>query len=255
MLKRPQLKYHPGGHPVLSKEDIDAYAMQFLKAYFASNVCNPSKLSATELLELVREQDGVTYTINDLGHESLRKLLGRIYPTKKHILLDTCLTQDRVISFPFVAAHEVAHWLLHRDCDITAIRAQESFPDDHDETEKIDTFEITWTSLQRIEWQANKLAAAFLIPKKAAIHAIYALQTEFGINTRKGIIYKNASPAGSIETYAQIEKVAATFGVSNTVTRIRLKDLGLYHEQSPNMQRPDRTARNPFSSVDDMPKL
>lgn len=249
MLKRPSLSYHHNGHPVLSRSQIDLFATEFLAAYFPSNNIHPSRLSANDLFDLVERHDGVTHAIDDLGHDSLLKILGRIFLAKKHIILDSSLIGDRAISLPFVAAHEVAHWLLHRDCDIAAIRSNENLPDDDEETEQIDASLTTWTSLEWIEWQANKLAAALLIPTRAAINAIYALQGDMAINTRKGIIYKNSGVQGSIETHAQIIKIAALFGVSNTVARIRLKDLGLYHEQVPSKQQPDRMPQNPFSSI------
>jgi Zn-dependent peptidase ImmA (M78 family) len=244
MLKRPHLDYHPNGHPVLSRQQIDAYAVQFLTAYFPNNLRNPSILSPVALLTKAHDEDGLNTTILDLGHESMKKRLGRIIPAKKLIILDPCLHEERHISLPFVVAHEVAHWLLHRDCKIAAIRAGESFPDDDEQTEQIDAADIGWTSLQWIEWQANKLAAALLIPKEPAIQAIYSLETELGINTQKGIIYENPTPGSRIETYTLLDRIAALFGVSKTVTRIRLTDLQLFQKQKPNTPRPRLSMEN-----------
>lgn len=203
-------------------------------------------LRSDELLALVNNEDGVKNSIQDLGYQDVRKRLGRMYLKEKEIVLDTCLFAERKVSLPFVTAHEFAHWVLHRDCAIAAIRAKKSFPEDG--TEEAEFSNLRWTSLQWIEWQASKLVAAMLIPKAAAIIAIWTVQSELAINTRKGLLYENSNLSGRVETMAQLSRVSEMFGVSKTVAKIRLRDIGLYHQQTPSEIRTNRSARNPFGT-------
>ena len=248
MLRRPNLQYHPSGHPILSARAIEEYAEGFLAEYFPSHLPGPSPLRAAALISLVGDQDGVRTADDDLGLEGLRKCLGRMYLKRKLIVLDRVLFAERQISLPFVMAHEFAHWLLHRDCEIAAIKLQEKFPDDSDEAENPDKLDSGWTSLQFIEWQASKFAAALLIPKMAAIRAIYSVQTDLSIPLRKGVIYENTTAGGRAESEQQLELVAKIFEVSKTVTRIRLADLSLYHQQTPK-SRPASGPGNHFSQL------
>lgn len=146
-------------------------------------------------------------------------------------------------------AHEVAHWLLHRDCDISAIKEREQFPDDDDETEDIDKSVQGWTALQWLEWQASKLAGALLIPRLAAHNTLVGLQKEMGFSqNRLGAIFENSSTEGRAESAEQIEVIAKLFDVSKTVTRIRLSNLGIYKKQDAEPSRVGK-AHNPFKSM------
>lgn len=249
MLTRPNLRYLSDGHPILSQREIEAYAETLLKTHFPSRLAVPKPLTAAELMTLVRDQDGVVTERDDLGSEGHRKRLGRMYLKRKIIVLDHVLFGERQISLPFVMAHEVSHWLLHRDCNITAIKEREQFPDDDDETEDIDKSLQGWTALQWLEWQASKLAGALLIPRLAAHLTLVGLQKDMGFSeSRLGVIYENSSAEGRAESAEQIEWVAKLFDVSKTVTRIRLSNLGLYRKQDGEPSRVGK-AHNPFGSL------
>lgn len=248
MLPRPTLRYHPDGHPVLSHREIENYAEALLKDHFPARLTVPSPLTAPDLITLVHDQDGVTVERAELGSDGIRKRLGRMYLKRKHIVLDDILFTERQISLPFVTAHEVAHWLLHRDCSITSIKEREQFPDDGEDAEEIDKSVLGWSALHWLEWQASKLAGALLIPRAAAHNTIIGLQNNMGIALNRGIIFQNPTPESRAESEEQIEWVAKLFDVSKTVTRIRLADLGMYQRQVDEPVRIGR-AHNPFASV------
>ncbi len=249
MLTRPNLRYLPDGHPILSQREIEDYAETLLEAHFPLRLAMPMPLKAGDLMTLVNDQDGVVTTRDDLGSKGHRKRLGRMYLKRKTVVLDHVLFGERQISLPFVMAHEVAHWLLHRDCDITAIKEREQFPDDDDETEDIDKSAQGWTALQWLEWQASKLAGALLIPRLAAHNTLVGLQKDMGFSqNRLGAIFENSSTEGRAESAEQIEWIAKLFDVSKTVTRIRLSNLGMYKKQDGEPCRVGK-AHNPFSSL------
>lgn len=249
MLLRPNLRYLPDGHPILSQREIEVYAETLLKAHFPSRLAVPNPLKAGDLITLIYDQDGVVTERDDLGSEGVRKRLGRMYLKRKIIVLDHVLFGERQISLPFVMAHEVAHWLLHRDCDITAIKEREQFPDDDDETEDLDKSVQGWSALQWLEWQASKLAGALLIPRLAVRNTLVSVQKEMGFSqNRLGVIYENSSTEGRAESLEQIERIAKLFDVSKTVTRIRLSTLGMYRKQDSDPNRMGK-AHNPFNSL------
>ncbi len=248
MLPRPKLEYHPDGHPVLSRGEIESHAETLLKLHFPDNLIVPTPLKAVDLIKLIEREDGVTMEVKDLGSESRRKRLGRMYLKKKIIVLDQVLFGERQVSLPFVMAHEFAHWLLHRDCSITAIKDREQFPDDGDESEGIDKFILGWSATDWLEWQASKLAACLLMPKVATQNTLAGVQREMDIPVRRGIIYENLTPQGRAESDEQITWVAKLFDVSKTVARIRLADLGMYEQQEKKIERVGK-AHNPFTSI------
>jgi Zn-dependent peptidase ImmA (M78 family) len=247
MISRPKLSYHPDGHPVLSRAQIDDYAEALLSAHFPDQLCKPSPINPAELITLAHDSDGVTTIPQDLGHDGGRKRLGRTYLKRKVIALDLVLFQERQVSLPFVMAHELGHWLLHRDCPVNSIKQQEQLPDDNEDIETFEEPDLIWTPLRWLEWQANTFAAALLVPRKAAIRAIWSVQSDLGIATQKGIVYENATPMGQCETEDQLDRIAKLFNISKTLTRIRLRKLNLYQRQKDEPLRRG-TAHNPFSS-------
>ena len=141
----------------------------------------------------------------------------------------------------FTLMHECAHQLLHQPYfqkkaaagDRTAVAY--SVQRDGDQT--LLEEQKTWTDYERIEWQANYLASALLMPEKR-------------INTvleKKG--YKDAYfeqvMAGYSETSAYhqlINRLANAFRVSAPVARIRLEKRGFEH--LPDLRKPKP---NPWS--------
>lgn len=232
MILRPGLRYHPRGHPVLSRRDLDKYADEFTLKYFPERRITPSFQNSGGLLKLLKDEDDVACIFSDLGTYNGGKILGQIQPKRKVVSLDESLLDNRQISFPFVAAHEFAHWVLHRDCDLIKIRASDSFPSDDEQTETRPAPKNTRPSMDWIEWQANYLAASILIPPIAAVNCIIDIHTnELPTNRQIRRIYKNLNQPAEAEHALSL--VAQRFGVSKTVMRIRLKAIGLYEEQKP----------------------
>ena len=107
-------------------------------------------------------------------------------------LLETSKLHGR---YRFTLAHELAHWILHKEL-FTGTNAAAS----HCASESNDDL---------IEWQANYLAQAILMPAGQVKRGFYPLRMQ-GKNTT-----------------AIVGLLATTFGVSKQAMEIRLDDLGL----------------------------
>jgi hypothetical protein len=196
-------------------------------------------LPPAEVLELLNREDGVMTQRQDLGWVGAKKRLGRMYLKRKIVVLDDVLFGERQISLPFVVCHELGHWLLHRECNISAMKERELFPEDDEYAEEFSSsVDPAWSSLDFIEWQASTFAAAVLLPFAAACAAILEVQEQLGIAMLKGVIYENVTPEGKALADQQVKAVAERFDVSQMATRIRLKNCKLYHEQAPQLRRP-----------------
>lgn len=232
MFPKATIELHPAGHPVLSHPYLDKFALVFLRRYFEKHVQRPTVLSANDLIEVAKREEGLKFEFTDLGSLDGRKRLGSTYLKGRLILLDNCLLDTRRVSLPFVTAHEIAHWILHRGCAIKDLRNKDAMPDDDVSMDNPPVPVFERTPLQWIEWQASALAAAILIPEEAAKLAVRAAhRSQFQTRRQNGLIYNNGSPSAVLEADVKLGLVAEMFGVSKTVTRIRLKHLELYEEQ------------------------
>lgn len=108
-------------------------------------------------------------------------------------LLDSPMLYGR---FRFTLAHELAHWILHKQLFTgTGVAAA--------------TYELDGYSDNSVEWQANYLGKAILMPNGQVKRGFYQARSE------------NRTTAGIVSSLAE------TFAVSRQAMEIRLKELGL----------------------------
>lgn len=147
------------------------------------------------------------------------KIIGAFNPVKKIILVDASLSSDES-KFNFTLAHEYGHLALHRNIKLIYE------PDD--EKSGSDTLalkEKCRTDGDWMEWQANRYAAALLLPKTMLEQKLARVQLEMGIS-RVGHIIINQHPS-SYSDYTQIVATLSDyFKISMTAVRIRLQNLG-----------------------------
>ena len=74
-----------------------------------------------------------------------------------------------------------------------------------------------WTPMERMEWQANRMASALLMPRSAVYKVAHSLPREKGID----------------HDIAAILAVSDTFNVSNEAAQYRLLDFGLINSTAP----------------------
>lgn len=115
------------------------------------------------------------------------------------ILIEADLVDDitQYGRYRFTLAHELGHWLLHKEMFLKTGQAAAMYDEENDE--------------HSIEWQANFVAKAILMPKGLVKKALYEVQSQ-GIHPRH-----------------QIDYMAALFEVSKEAMSYRLKDFGILY--------------------------
>jgi Zn-dependent peptidase ImmA (M78 family) len=105
------------------------------------------------------------------------------------------------------------------------------------------------TDRQWIEWQANKFAAALLLPRPILKRTLVAIQNILEV-PNPGHIYVDDQPANLRDFDATIAQLSAHLGASKTMVRIRLTDLDLLTDARPQSQDPvQKTLRSLIQSV------
>ncbi|MDB5231046.1 MAG: hypothetical protein JWN76_1851 [Chitinophagaceae bacterium] len=205
----------------LSGETIDERAtkllMHFKENYFQFIRPTYVRDIATFLHEKHKIEFDFTATLG-FGADG-GKIIGAFNPVKKIILIDASLSSDES-KFNFTLAHEFGHLSLHRN--IKLIYEPE---DDKNGSDTLALKEKCRTDGDWMEWQANRYAAALLLPKTMLEQKLARIQVDMGIS-RLGHIIINQHPS-SYSDYSQIvASLSDYFKVSITAVQIRLKNLG-----------------------------
>lgn len=130
----------------------------------------------------------------------------------------------------FTLAHEFAHWNCHLPyhiggkgcCDMRRTSGLVAC-----RTENIEQYRLRGTKIQHqdeywLEWQADRLAAAILMPKKTFIEVCQKVMWTYGI--RRGYLQRETDKHIASKI---IKDVADMFDVSFRATQIRMINLGL----------------------------
>lgn len=228
------------GMYVLSKKDIEEIATDVLTEYMPFTLQDPLAVDIEHLSEeclfLTIKNRYITHDGNILGvtafddvfMDCLDKTMrpSKAYMDTGTVLLDSSLMRrNQGPRRRFTLSHEASHWILHRSyhsptnkeyafrqsryiaCRSTNIgQTKHNLNSDHD-----------WE-----EWQADKLAAALLMPYKPFKY--YAGQVLRSIGESYFVdgtgVYARICGDG-------ITQIAEKFNVSKSAVRIRLKEMGL----------------------------
>lgn len=133
------------------------------------------------------------------------------------VIIDNSLLNDnQEHRYRFTAGHEAAHGILHPGYFAYNPDQLSMFGDDYvpmvqcrvDFTKGVKKPVTRWTDKDWMEWQANRLASAILMPKSMVLRVAHEAEDR-----------RSSANAG-------LEAVVATFNVSNEAAAIRLKELG-----------------------------
>ena len=236
-------KYRQKGNGlyILSKNEIDEIAMDILTSHAPYAVKFPQSVDITQLAT-----EGFYL---DISHRYLRpdgKLLGMIalldvkdcklidldYQelsidlSAGSVLIDTSLIDSMFNGrHRFTEAHELAHWILHRSfvdpnnrqyeyrkANIPLIACRE----ENIEQNRKHTYK--WDDLDWMEWQADNLAAAILMPKEMFIEAFKSAMLDHGFGIQNYLIKdKDITRSKSV-----IKELSNVFQVSNRAIQLRL---------------------------------
>ncbi|QSX09565.1 ImmA/IrrE family metallo-endopeptidase [Alkalibacter rhizosphaerae] len=226
--------------PVLSKKDMDVEATKFLKRYCPEALERPMPVPVEEIAELKMNLD-IDYVNIDEACETLGMMifsdgLVEIYDRKreKYVLRTykkgTLLVESDIGAKRnrgrerFTITHEMVHWHIHQfrfyllgliDPSLAkACRCPQ------------ERVHFLQTPEDWMEWQADNLAAAILMPAAMFRRKAAELFGKYRVGTRVNkYMWMGFSP-GYINTLV-IEELANTFQVSKQAAEIRVQTLGV----------------------------
>ncbi|NMA55372.1 MAG: ImmA/IrrE family metallo-endopeptidase [Firmicutes bacterium] len=239
------------GIPILSRNEIETIAQSILTDYKPGIEIEPAAVDIEHLAEAYFD---LQMDYQDLSHN--RSILGMtvfadcsvpVYDGKKDeakhiwvqegtILIDNSLLKDDQIQRGrFTVGHEVGHWVLH-GCYYAPHRGQlpvlTNWKQPVVRCRRADIgFQrrILKTDDDWLEWQADSLSSALLMPKDAFIRAALNKFKEVGLATEYYVRGADADLDIWLDFLAR--KLAHLFEVSVQATRIRLENLGLIREK------------------------
>ncbi len=233
----------PNGMYCLRNGDFDAIASMVLGEYLPEALKKPQPVDIDYLIDecfyLEVKKAHITLDGHILGmmvfEDTKWKYYDRLYrPVVEELkestmMIDLSLSGDKNLPRErFTKAHETSHWICHRSLHSydklpfefrrsSAIACRNESIERYRYSEEFKRSESDWE-----EWQADRLAAALLMPKEPFINVSKAVIDNCGI--RNGVLVKGYNIEASKRAISIISKF---FIVSFKATQIRLSQLGL----------------------------
>ena len=227
----------------LKNGDFDAIASMVLNEYLPKSLKNPQPVDIDYLIEECLYLDVKKVHITLEGHilgmmvfgDTKLKYYDSLYrPVVEELkestmMIDLSLDGDNNLPRErFTKAHETGHWICHRSLHsldklpyefrrASAIACRDTNIERYRYNEELRRSESDWE-----EWQADRFAAALLMPKDPFIKVATAIIRNCGI--RSGVLVKGYDVEAS---KTAISKIASFFMVSRKAAQIRMKQLGL----------------------------
>lgn len=144
--------------PYLTREEIEQKAALLIIDYCEKN---PDKIIPPIPVEsIIEKYFNLSLEVDDLKSIlNMGDVLGATYIDQKRVIIDESIQNEG--RFNFTCAHELGHWVLHRNC----FKKKEQH---HNKRKNIDDTIVCRSSAknERIELQANYFAASLLMPVK-----------------------------------------------------------------------------------------
>lgn len=226
--------------PIIKKGDIDIEATKFLKRYCPEALEKPMPVPVEDIAELKMDLE-IDYVNIDKGCDTLGMMIFsdgsvELYDKETNDYIRRCYRKGTMLierdlsevgnrgRERFTIAHEIVHWdkhqlrfmaLSYKDKDLArACRCPQ------EKAYKPKTPE-DW-----MEWQADNLAAAILMPAEMFIQRVKEIRTCYSIGEKINDIMWLGFPPEIIRDYI-IDSLASTFQVSRKAAEIRLNTLGI----------------------------
>lgn len=215
--------------PVISKKDLDRIASQIIRLFY------PRAMDYAVPMSIWRVTRELGLNVQDVCFDEDGDVLGKIFfedaytiikdqatgimsiipVTKGTIFVNTLpgkITDSRIRNNTII--HECVHWLLHRPAFLLAKLWNREYNAVACRRPTSGTASRQWTSLDRMEWQANALAPRVLMPDWA---------THF-IADNWLHRYNRLSP--NLRMERTIDRLSQHFDVSRQLAKIRMTELG-----------------------------
>lgn len=247
------------GVPILNISQVEEIAESFLARFDKECLTIPKATPVLEIANSLQSMGLVTFVYDkDLGiSQTGKKYLGRFHIPSRTIYVDRALVPHDP-RLKFTVAHEIAHFVLHSDIKPQAINptSEEKDVDIEDSTEHIimnrlvsgDTRE--WGPRSWIEWQANRFAASFIMPRVPVLDAVIKKQKEFNISQNLGKINENQIVGGELEAITGYIK--NIFDVSKESALVRLIETGIIEDRCEMITQRRQTVDEPEHKLEPM---
>ncbi|EAD5361691.1 hypothetical protein K8A91_08685 [Listeria monocytogenes] len=208
--------------PIISKDDVDFEAEQFLRQYLPDALMTPQFIDPL----YIAERMGLNIVYHEISDDC--SIFGQIFfhdtaingkeIKARTILIDPRITEERGIGgLNNTIIHECLHWHKHR-LAFELVRLYH--PDLSNITTSVDEFkEIVTSNMTPTDWmelQARVITPKILMPRKMVAQEIEMKQREL---SAQGVSDLDA-------TKLKIEYLAGYFGVSILSAKIRMVELG-----------------------------
>lgn len=233
MDNKSQSHQNPNEIPFRSPDYIESKAEEVIEHFAPEVLRKPGQTP----LGLVASETSRRYKVTidfslELGETSPgNRILGAFRFHPPTIRVDSSLVgTDR---FPFVFAHEYGHFVLHRNLVVKA-----SGYSDVDIADTQHDF-ITGkkkmvTPRDRLEWQANRFAAALIMPRATVRNAVISVQNSLQIIRRPGIVYVENDKNSLLDFHKILAGLAFIYKVTTTNMEYRLNDLKILDDHRDN---------------------
>lgn len=208
--------------PYLSADDIEAKAEEVIRVFAPSVLTEPQPTPLIDFMEFMRTEYKVVYDFEqDLGRTTYgTKILGMFSRSPLGISIDRSIRSDP--GSPYTLGHEIGHLVLHRRLKIAP--ADYNFQPDTIRELVTGRRKIT-TAKERIEWQANRFAASFLMPRETFRDAVVAVQQQLGVIKNVGVVYLDTSAPNVRDFNQLLSCLQGFYKVSRQALEYRLTDL------------------------------
>jgi len=204
----------------LGKKYLEKEAISFISnvPQFRKTIFYSEKISIHNICEYIGQQ-GVKFIFQPIKNKE--KQIIASYDTKdKTIRVDNTLPKPQ---FNFALAHEIAHYKLHQNVQITQYSYDSLDLSQFDkETDKY----ALKNDKDFMEWQANYFAACLLMPSHIIEYQFNLAKSEIGV-LKKDKLVLDKQPCNLRDISYIKQKLARYFEVSPTSVLYRLESLGL----------------------------
>lgn len=240
------------GVPILSMKDMEEYAQVLLSDFDSRTLKEPVPVDMDAFcefyLKLEMDYQNLSHNQSILGmmvftdclipvYDIKRETVKTIPVNEKTILVDNSLLEtDKLSRYRFTLGHEASHWIFHRHqylveqehihllCVEDVRSGVRSRMADMDNVNR----RKLCTDNDWMEWQADYMASALLMPKQTFHIAAQELLEQAGID--EGYITRGISDDWDMFIQAFTIELAETFQVSLQAARIRCDKLGIVRE-------------------------
>lgn len=229
----PALRLSATGVPIVSKAQLEHIAERYAQEYHVAldpeGYRTDAAAFANECLQLKLQYEWLSHNGCYLGMAIYRNdtVIPVYIPEKKAvmylpvakgtILIDRSLREGHKrhgeqFTILHECAHQILHWPYYRYLDAVPCREEAAQP----------AFEPkAWTDENRVEWQANYLASALLLPR-SALHKMILENDMLGY-----FKHRLSSGLSAFAAFRQAAiEVALRFNVSAITAEIRLQNIG-----------------------------